>query len=56
MAGNWRRGRGGIYVRVEAGGGKFASLTRADDIYMSLIYILQYTTVSGISSAIFTIF
>ena len=55
MAGNWRWGRSSIYVRVEEGG-KVASLTQADDIYMVLIYILQYTTVPGISSVIFIIF
>ena len=54
MAGNWRRRRGSIYVRVEEGG-KVASLTRADDIYMVLIYILQYTMVPGITSVIFKI-
>jgi hypothetical protein len=55
MAGNSWLGRGSIYVRVE-GGGKFASLTQADDIYMFLIYILQYKTVPDISSVIFIIF
>jgi hypothetical protein len=55
MAGNWRRGRGCIYVRVEEGG-KFASLTRTDDIYMVLIYILKFTIVPVISSVIFKIF
>jgi len=55
----WRetggRGKGGIYVRVEEGG-NVASMTQADDIYVVLIYILQYTKVPGISSVIFKIF
>jgi len=55
MAGNWWRGRGSIYVRVEEGG-KVPSLTRADDIYKVLIYILQYTTLPGITFVIFKIF
>jgi hypothetical protein len=55
MAGNWRWGRGSIYVRVEEGG-KVASLTRKDDTYMVMIYILKYTMVLVISSAIFKIF
>ena len=52
----WGVGRGGwIYVRVE-GGRKVVSVTRADDIYMVLIYILHYITVSGISAVIFKMF